>query len=217
MSQTNNQIEVLKRNLEEAIIVLAPKFAVSDNKLKTYSTPSFEIVDKKGAFYDRVDKKFIFSLDLIEDIPSLGEEASHYLHTELNKFHEKKFQKYSKEYWMAMNLLELVGHYGKLIYANGKEEKITTVKELYPPNIIFETREQVEDYWSYKEGYSKAEKIFAEYGDTLLPRISGMSVEKAIEILPRLAPVSFYERKILPLLDKLKGEDIKQPTVKLGN
>lgn len=217
MAQRNFWIESLRRDLGEAVIKLAPKFAILDEELRTYPIPSFEIVKEKGVIYDPINKKFTFDSESIWDVYAFGEEASHYLHCELNPIHEKKFQYRSKEYWSAMNLLELVGHYGAMIYATEKRVKISTVKELCPTNVVFDTREQLEDYWGHKEGYSRAEKIFAEYGDSLLSRIARMSVEEALEILPRLAPVSLYERRILPFLDKMKGKNIKQPTVKLGN
>jgi len=240
MSETNEQLKelgrrleevaitgILRSNLEEAITVLAPKFDISDEELKSYPFPQINIIrgkqlieygylvhtiDENSALYNPHDKVFLWGIALISNIPAIGEESSHFLHLELNPIHKQKFQFLSREYWTAMNLMELVGCYGKFLYASKKGEKVQIADDIWPRDAMANPAELTAEYlisvYTHQRGYRRAERIFNEYGDLLLPRIARMSPQEALEVLPRLAPVSLYEKRILPILDRVRRAKI---------
>jgi hypothetical protein len=210
MSQERSPIDILASNLEEAIATLAPKFRISQEELASFRRPSFEI-DGKGARYDLHDARFIFGFDSVYEIPVIGEEAAHYLHAEINPLYAQEFRPKGEffcgkpiEYFHVMNLIEFVGHYGSRVYSKEKGLEPRAVKVMLGISDNDSTDSTV-DFLNHVLGYERAESVFLRHGDAFLPFAARLSFEDSKDILPRLAPASFYERSILPIIDRIRG------------
>lgn len=209
MPQTNGTLKTLQNNLEEAILFLSPKFEISEVDLRSVEEPSYEIVSERKASYHPFWNCFSFGLDYIHDIMALGEEASHYLHNVLLRLKERNYifpgKPPRKDDLDALlhGLDELVGRYGSLVYCNARDIQVKPSNEI--PNFSHHfgmTREEYEmARMKHETGYRRADRIFAEFGELLLPKMARMSYAEALEALPRLAPITFYEQRVLPIID----------------
>jgi hypothetical protein len=204
---TVSPLEILASNLEDAIRTLSPKFKVSEEELDAFRKPSFDI-EGKGARYDMRNARFIFGFDSVYDIPAIGEEAAHYIHTEINPIQRRTYSTKGDyfcgkpiEYFHIMNLLEFVGHYGSLVYSEEKGLKPEAVKVMLGAD---DSKEATVDFLSHLLGYDRAESVFLRYGDSMLSYAARLSFEESKDVLPRLAPTSFYERSILPIIDRIR-------------
>lgn len=202
----STKIEELKDNLEEAIRVLAPKFGISSETLGKFDKPSFEIRENVYiAGYDSDSNRFLFDADFVEDSEALGEEASHYLHDRINldirefllKRHLANKQTLKVMYRKAIKyaiLCETVGLYGRLVYLNEICGK--------PPNtkLFFDTRKPRPygpndmELALHVKGYKRGAMLFALYGDSLLQEVARMNIDHAFTVLPRLAPITLFEK-----------------------
>ncbi len=210
----DDKIEILQRNIEEAIEFLALKFDITQEMLGCFRRPSYEILaDKNRAIFDLDNARFNFSINLINDTGTLGEEASHYLHAESNPLFFQDMQdiflrgnkKITGRFLKVNNLSELIGYYGSLVYCQIKGVSLEFRK--FPfilPEGEYWDQKNLFDYFGHEEGYKRAQEAISRYGDSLLPRLVNMSVEEAIRTVPRLLPIGFYERKVLPLLDRFR-------------
>ena len=59
------------------------------------------------------------------------------------------------------------------------------------------------DGFSHDFGYRLAYRLMELHGDSMLPDVSRMSIDEALKALPRIAPVTWIDRNILPIVDSL--------------
>lgn len=193
---------VLRLNIERAVRYLAPKFQVSDWEIQAYGEPAY-IVDEheETASYCHDDREFIFNPLLLDDIEAIGEETSHYLHHIVNNL-EDNFD--------TDVLTEVIGRYGGLCYQYGCPRNIAALlrnghQEIAWPPSSMSFWELWYDSAVHDMSYARAEIIFRNHGDSLLPRLARMSVDESLKFLPLVAPVTFYERRVLPYVSRLDG------------
>jgi len=124
----------------------------------------------------------------------------------MQDFFERGKKRITGKFLKVNNFSELVGYYGALVYCN---EKGHPVKFRKFPFVLPEgetwTQERLFDFFGHEIGYKRAQEAFRRHGDRLLPRLARMDVEGAIRAAPRLLPVGLYEKRVLPVLDRLRG------------
>src|SRR3989344_1886886 len=212
-------VVTLEQNIQEAIRFLAPKFEITPNmlaKFKRHSSAVFEINDgaevipeprsKTKARYHYGDARFEFTMESIDNLKTLGHEVTHYLHHELNPELQKRMDEIGPEkieYWRGLELQELLGEYGGIVYMTSKGESFSPGSFW---NFVSKGTPGMYSVLSdraYNRAYDRADKAFMEHGETLLPKLARMSLEEA-EQLPRILPINIYERRILPLIDRVR-------------
>lgn len=193
-----NYVIMLRKNVDIALGVLAPKFEVSDEELRIHGKPSVEIGERTSCIYPN---RLIFELHNINSELALGEEVSHFLHGVVNP--EISKAKNVDEINTRRYVMETVGHYGAIVYLNemGYDYSLFDVHWPIAPDV------NGEDLWNHlahELGYKRAFRLFQSHGDTLLADLARMDREHANVSLPRLAPLSLYERKFLPMVDHVR-------------
>ena len=198
---------LLRTMVREAVIELYPKFGIDEKTFKTFR--HLEIVPGDKAQYDPLGCRFLMPEDTSGWEPSfldeaVGEEVSHYLHLELNPIHKTVESLYEQDNRViaCANLVETVGRYGAQIYCAPKGIKMHEVDWL--GYLMANPDGGGVSMLYHRDAYQRASILFELHGEALLPRVARMSVVDAQRNLPRLAPMTFYERKILPKVDKIR-------------
>jgi hypothetical protein len=189
------------------------------------------LLKDNGAGYSVTTNTIYTRASEIDNPYSIGEETSHYLHHQLNPFEfdnpfapseDRKVKSSVGLYWRRRNVEETVGRYGALVYAQIKgaeREHVLDFMAGWEPyiNSAFKSgewkrslaiRRTTYSYMAHVSGYWRANMVFDTYDDSLLPSLARLSLDEALSIFPRLAPFSFYERRILPWIDKMLGCDL---------
>lgn len=216
--------ERLAENIDVAIRTLAPKFDVTAQQLATFRKPISRLSQRIGnnrksrGMFNADAVRFDITPEGLDNPEVLGEEVSHYFHKVLNPGLSQEIVSHGihkKEYWLGIALQELVGGYGKIVYSvlSGQPflpisvgdfnfgQLLGLIKRLNDtscPDAIWD----LDDY-AHEMGYKRAEVAFRKHEELLLPRLVRMSLDEAVETLPRLLPVTIYEKKVLPILDKI--------------
>ncbi len=193
MNTAISRTDELRNNLEDAMRRLAPKFQISDAELSKFDNPVVVMGETKSDFaagYDPVENKFIFTPKFVEDFHAIGEEASHYLHAQLNPSLIEAKSRFDR---MNVNVLaETVGGYGYIVYmtTHGGVLKNVMLKRLglYADGFLPGTS------LPHVIGYSRALGLFDKFGESMLPKVARMSLEEAKSTLPKLAPVFIHDQ-----------------------
>ena len=199
--------EILRRNFDNALEVLAEKFKVGD--LEKFSRPEI-LVYEGGTGYNFGENIIQFNTSQVYSKIVLGEEASHYLHLQLNPLHKTKVLN-NFDVIAVTTLIEVVGRYGALVYLNERGESIMPFKKRGA--FATESTQEFVSQVSHHYGYQFAHKLMELHGDTILPVLARMELDEGLKSLPRLAPITFYERNIMPLVDRITGY---KPNLKLA-
>ncbi|MBI2151655.1 hypothetical protein HYU21_02950 [Candidatus Woesearchaeota archaeon] len=206
----------LETTIKEAILALAPKFKITPEQLATFRLPTIEVCDNIifgdivsnfAGSYNWEKAHFKITQISITNPRLIGHEVGHYLHHELNPSvvkDKKKESVESSKFWQGEILIELVAEYAGIIYATGNNQSFSLSKNLFYDNLISGLSARLSDV-AHEIGTRRAEKAFQESGETLLPKIARMGIDEAEESLPRILPITLYERRILPLVDYLRG------------
>ncbi len=212
-------VTVLEQNIQETIRVLAPKFEITPDILVGFRKPSYvvgEVNDeavvilgphsKTKARYHYKEIQFEFSPESVGNLDTLGHEVTHYLHHEFSPELQKRMDEIGPkkiEYWRGIELEELLGCYGGIVYSTTKGE---TFSPRSPWNFI-DSGVPGADYLlldrATDRGYRRANEAVMKYGEELLPQLIRMNLEET-EQLPRILPLNFFERRILKILDGIK-------------
>jgi hypothetical protein len=219
-----NDEETLKGNIDEAILALAPKFGVSPETLATFRSPTVLVCDvietrtepripiRSDGMYIFDEARFKLTRHALNDLLLLGHEVSHYLHNEINPQFRQRMKDYGgedPEFWIGFELQELVGEYGGIIYTTSQGVGSSArSRGLYCDNGVPGLIARLSDC-AHDLAARRADKAFSEHGEELLPRLSRLGLDEADEILFRLLPVTFYEKRILPVLDRLRRKGQK--------
>jgi hypothetical protein len=213
-----NNEQVLRQNIDDAIKVLAPKFGIDGSLLSSFKYPSIELIQDgaqvgevvhfANGMYGFLDNKIKIETGKLDNLEIIGEEVSHYLHHQLNPSLNKRITEFGtdrSEFWAGIELKEIIGAYGRIVYSVHKGnafEPMTSQTHLdtQATGIINQLVNS-----AHELGYRRADKAYLIYKDEFLPRLARMSLDEAIMLLPRLLPITFYERRVLPLRDRLMG------------
>lgn len=212
-----NDEQVLRLNIDDAIKVLAPKFGIDGSLLSSFEYPFIElrqewvqvgkVVQFASGVYSFLDNKIKIAAGEL-NLGIIGEEVSHYLHHQLNPGLNKRITEFGtdrSEFWAGIELREIVGAYGRIVYGVHKGytfEPMTS--QTHVDNQAVGMLNQLINS-AHELGYRRADKVYLMHKDKLLPQLARMSLDEAIVLLPRLWPVTFYERRVLPLWDRLIG------------
>ena len=191
-----NAHEKIRENVRAAIAVLSSKFEISDAEMQTFGEPVTEIGTRTRCVYPRT---LIFEPHMTDDDTALGEEVSHLLHGIVNP--EIRHPKTHDEINSRRYIIECVGHYGALVYLKEKGAPYDNIKWPFAPDC---EGDEFFSHLAHEYGYKRAVKLFGLYTDSLLPQVARMDYDTALVALHRLAPLSFYERKIIPAIDRAK-------------
>lgn len=210
--------EKLKRKVEEAMLFLAPKLDISAALLTSFKCPSYKVVEEilteaegeKPGFiiglYNFEECGFKFPIKSLDNIKTIGHETTHYLHHQLNPALRKDIKQggINRNFWWGLELSELVAEYGGIIY-----QKYHGISEDYPPSLLAEGGIPGFNTMLYeivsRRGYSRAYHAFEQHGEAILSGLARIHLIETGQTLPRLLPITFYERKILPLINKIKN------------
>ncbi|MEK6956281.1 MAG: hypothetical protein AABW52_06470, partial [Nanoarchaeota archaeon] len=105
-------------------------------------------------------------------------------------------------YWWGWELIELVAEYGGLLYGQHKGVEYKQFSEGMISDDIPGMNAQLYLIVSQR-GYERADQAIKKHGNSLLPRLARMTIEES-EKLGRILPITFYERKIIPLIDRMR-------------
>jgi len=189
-----NLEQQLKTRVERVRRILLNKFRVSEEELKKFRELKIEL--GKNSQYIFGEALIRITPAHIEDYFVIGEEVSHYIHRQLNPIIK------SEDGLQIGYVNETVGRYGGLVYA--KAEEVTSFTKTKNTGLLIgETPDEAWNNFWHEEGYRRAEKMFELHRESLLSVLARMSTKDAIKFMDRAAPLSFYERNILPILDKL--------------
>ncbi len=199
----------LQANIEDALQVLLPFFAIHQKQALQFRKPSYVISSTENATntldycrergsYNFETAEFTFNPTTIENIATIGEETAHYIHGEINPLWKDK-PKTKEEYFKTANLVELIGRYGALVYTQEKKQKVEPINWY----DVVTDGSGLEVGQTHYEGYTRAEKIFKEQGAKLLPKIARMSFEESRNELPKIAPIHFYEPRLYSGLQRM--------------
>ena len=119
----------LRKNLEEAVMILAPKFRIDD--LEIFPEPGVLVYDGRTQ-YNITQNRFEFNREKVSIPVVIGEEVSHYLHLQLNPIHLSTNLTNIFETNRLVTLMETVGRYGGLVYLKEKCIEIKQVEEKRP-------------------------------------------------------------------------------------
>ncbi len=192
--------ETLRRNFDNALEVLARKFKIDD--LGRFPRPEF-LVCQEGTGYEFEKNRIQFNENQVSSSIAIGEEASHYIHLQLNPLHKTRVVT-NFDVIAVITLIEVIGRYGALAYLKEKGEDIEPFKKRKGAFATDSTQEFVEQM-SHHFGYESAYKLMELHGDAMLPALSRMGLDEGLKAVSRLAPITFYERKIMPLVDRITG------------
>ncbi|MFA6461091.1 MAG: hypothetical protein WCV90_02400 [Candidatus Woesearchaeota archaeon] len=205
--------KLLQQNIEEAILALAPKFDIPPELLTTFRQPTYEVcevitVDGKETKivgqYDREDVHFRFPSQSIDDFRIVGHEVGHYLHHELNpnlmSQCAKKGQN-NRNFWWGIELAELVAKYAGIIYSVSKGVPYRKYLDHSNGGQGFDA---LRSAIIHERADKRSEKAWYLKDETLLSSLARMDLDGGVCALPRIFPVTFYERSILPKMDRLR-------------
>ena len=209
----------LESQITGAIITLAPLFAVSSDELAGFRKPTLLLVDSFAVGNDNLshgnnlkgryhfgDCRFEFSRDNLPHLQTVGHEVGHYIHGEINPLFEERLIKLGFQnhtYWAGRELQEFVAELSGIVFASMQG----TSSVLKKRGFIYSSEGGLFHvlYDRYSErGYTRADVAFKQYKGSLLPRLARLSVDEGQFIMPREFPISFYEKTVLPLVDKIR-------------
>ncbi|MFA6889168.1 MAG: hypothetical protein WC254_06755 [Candidatus Woesearchaeota archaeon] len=207
------EIAELTERIEGAIVFLAPKFGVSEEELKGFRRPTVEICESNdetkvspGEYYFDTNTVSIAS-DSFDK--SIGEEVSHYLHHRINTtlFPEiqRRERKKDETSRVGTTLLEVVGRYGKIVHDVSQGNQFELLPSDFFLNLYGSPLLNVNEVIAHEIGYRRAERAYMMHGEFLLPRLARLTLDEGIVTLPRLLPITWYERKVLPVVDRIRG------------
>lgn len=194
IEELEEQQGILEGNLLRTMATLAPKFGITDTS-KGFFMPDYILVSPENPSAKYGPLFFSFNPALISNVEILGHEVSHCFHGQLCPC-EVEYAKTS----FGKTLREVVAHYGGFVNCVENGLLIPGEKWDRGPGFSHDL--------PHKMGYHIAQKAIRSYGDSLLPELARMGLDEARITLSRLSrklPISFYERRVLPLLDRITG------------
>src|SRR3989344_1491568 len=197
-----NDTENLKGKVADAISVLTVKFKVTPEEQAKLKEPTIEIYEGRSRY--RYDTNRLQLNATPEDLWPLviGEEIAHYIHFGINPhiFTVKPEEATTVfDFLHRVFSVEMIGRYGGLVYASVKGLCEFPFKKSHR---YTENPDDTLDHLGHELGYQRAYKVFELHGDEHLPKLARMNAREVIDFSRKVAPISLYERKIMPLFNR---------------
>ena len=187
----------LEALVSEAIEILAPKFQITNEEKAIFRTPTLEVCDERSS-YHLVDNHIKLNRSDLDRPYVVGEEISHYIHFQLKPSISNKAGTLLSVLPEVRNR-EMIGRYGALVYVASKGP---APDDWQKQGLSLDNGEDTLDILAHDFGYERAYRLFELHGDKYLARLARMDVDDAFVFARGVAPISWYERKILPLFPK---------------
>lgn len=193
-----NSTQKLQENIAEAKQILIPRFRVTHLEQERLIEADIEIYDGRTRYHFEENKLRFNEKELGNPI-AIGEEISHWVHLRINPLVNPMGVPVSERLPYHASI-EMVGRYGALSYAAAKrlpyEPWKRRILELSPAD-------DPDDVLGHDWGYERAYKLFELHGDQYLPILARMGINDSLDLASIVAPVSWLERRVEPLLRKL--------------
>ncbi|GEM_PF-1909249 len=199
----------LQERISDARSILIPKFSITPQEQAMLHEPGIELWDGRTQ-YTLKSNQIQFNRKDLENPLAIGEETAHYIHLSLNPLTIDR----QTDLFDVLPLLvarELVGRYGALVYMSVKGISIDTWKRT---EGLPDSSSEWLDYLSHSIGYERAYKLFDLHRDRYLAQVARMNPHNLIDFSRRVAPVSWYERRIVPLVDRLCSFPVKAGSIR---
>lgn len=187
----------LEAQVRTAMELLVPKFRISEEERVRFQTPAIEVYDGR-TLYHAIDNCIRFHPSDVDCPIVVGEEVSHYFHFQLRPPANNAFPTVFHALPVVVNR-EMIGRYGALAYLTSRD---ATPDVWRAQRGWADTATNTLDVLGHNLGYERAYRLFELHGEAYLPGLARMNVDDSLDLARRVAPISWYERKILPLFAK---------------